>query len=104
MMLQIYLIYTSESYIVLYNESYMFQKLREELLIMKRYILLCRTAMDKKLLLQLQNRQHFVESSDKYSMRDLIDIQKDTLLPELAQVHSSWAQHIKTDCLVKFKI
>ena len=58
--------------------------------------------MDKKLLLQLQNRQHFVESSDIYSMRDLIDVQKDALLPELAQVHSSWAQHIKTDCLVRF--
>ncbi|XP_053384754.1 differentially expressed in FDCP 8 homolog [Mercenaria mercenaria] len=76
------------------------KKLREELLIMKRYILLCSLAMKSKLLLQLKNRQHFVENSDIYSMKDLIDIQKDTLLPELAQVHSSWAQHIKTDCEV----
>lgn len=67
---------------------------------MKRYILLCAIAMNKKLLLELENRQHFVESSDIYSMKDLIDVQKDTLLPELAQVHSSWAQHIKTDCEV----
>lgn len=74
------------------------KKLREELLIMKRYILLCAIAMNKKLLLQLEKRQHFVESSDIYSMGDLIDIQKDMLLPELAQVHTSWAQHIKTDC------
>ncbi|XP_052802774.1 differentially expressed in FDCP 8 homolog A-like isoform X2 [Mya arenaria] len=74
------------------------KKLREELLIMKKYILRCGTAMQLKLLLDLQTRQHFVESSDVYCMRDLIDVQHDTLLPELAQVHSSWAQHIKTDC------
>lgn len=74
------------------------KKLREELLIMKKYILLCSVAMEAKLLLQLQGRQHFVESSDIYTMRDLIDIHNDALLPELAQVHTSWAQHIKTDC------
>lgn len=68
---------------------------------MKKYILICKTAMENKLLLQLQNRQHFVESSDIYSMKDLIDVQRDVLLPELAQVHSSWAQHIKTDCEVR---
>ena len=78
----------------------LFQKLREELLIMKKYILICTEAMGAKLLLQLKGRQHFVESSDIYAMQDLIDIQNDSLLPELAQVHSSWAQHIKTDCEV----
>jgi len=67
---------------------------------MKKYILICSLAMESKLLLRLQGRQHFVESSDIYSMKDLIDVQKDVLLPELAQVHSSWAQHIKTDCEV----
>lgn len=60
--------------------------------------------MEDKLLLQLKTRQHFVESSDIYSMRDLIDVQKDTLLPELAKVHYSWAQHIKTDCEVNVKV
>jgi len=67
---------------------------------MKKYILQCSTAMAAKMLLQLQQRQHFVESSDIYCMRDLIDVQADRLLPELAQVHTSWAQHIKTDCEV----
>ncbi|KAJ8299454.1 hypothetical protein KUTeg_023514, partial [Tegillarca granosa] len=74
------------------------KKLREELLIMKKYLLICADAMDSKYLLLLRNRQHFVESSDKYSMRDLLDVQSDTLLSELIQVHSTWAQHIKTDC------
>lgn len=67
---------------------------------MKKYILICSVAMDAKLLLQLKGRQHFVESSDIYSMKDLIDIHSDALLPELAQVHTTWAQHIKTDCEV----
>ncbi|XP_048241861.1 differentially expressed in FDCP 8 homolog A-like isoform X4 [Haliotis rufescens] len=74
------------------------KKLREEMLVMKKYILLCPSAMKSKLLLLVQTRQHFVESSDIYSMKDLMDIQTDTLLSELAQVHSAWAQHIKTDC------
>ena len=67
---------------------------------MKKYILICPAAMEAKLLLQLKGRQHFVESSDIYTMKDLIDIHNDTLLPELAPVHASWAQHIKTDCEV----
>ena len=35
-----------------------------------------------------------------YSLQDLIDVATDTLLPELAKIHSSFAQHIKTDCHV----
>ena len=78
-----------------------FQKLREELLVMKKYILLCADAMQNKLLLLIKSRQHFVDSSDIYSMKDLLDIQTDVLLSELAAVHSSWAQHIKSDCQVR---
>lgn len=74
------------------------KKLREELLIMKKYLLVCTEAMKKKFLLLLSERQHFVETSDKYSMQDLLDITSDTLLPELANIHTTWAQHIKTDC------
>jgi hypothetical protein len=75
------------------------QTLREELLMMKKYILACPTAMQAKLLLQLSSRPHFVECSDRYSLQDLID-SDETLVPELVQVHSSWAQHIKTECSV----
>ncbi|XP_046555289.1 LOW QUALITY PROTEIN: differentially expressed in FDCP 8 homolog A-like [Haliotis rubra] len=74
------------------------KKLREEMLVMKKYILLCPSAMKTKLLLLLQARQHFVESSDIYSMKDLMDTDRYALLSELAQIHSAWAQHIKTDC------
>ena len=77
----------------------MLQNLREELLLMKQYILACPVAMQAKLLLQLSSRPHFVECSDRYSLQDLLD-SDDVLIPALVQVHSSWAQHIKTDCEV----
>lgn len=73
------------------------KKLREEMMIMKKYILSCLSAMKAKLLLLLQSRQHFVENSDIYSMQDLLDTEE-VLLPELVKVHSAWAQHIKVDC------
>ncbi|XP_025087005.1 differentially expressed in FDCP 8 homolog A-like [Pomacea canaliculata] len=73
--------------------------LREELLIMKKYILACPAAMAAKLLLQLSSWPHFVECSDRYSVQDLLD-SDDSLIPDLVQVHSSWAQHIKTECQV----
>ncbi|RUS78572.1 hypothetical protein EGW08_013679 [Elysia chlorotica] len=73
------------------------KKLREEMMIMKKYILSCISAMKAKLLLMLEARQHFVENSDIYSMQDLLDTEE-VLLPELVKVHSTWAQHIKVDC------
>ncbi|XP_005091069.2 differentially expressed in FDCP 8 homolog [Aplysia californica] len=73
------------------------KKLREEMMIMKKYILSCPSAMAAKLLLLLAKRQHFVECSDRYSMQDLLDAE-DVLVPELVNVHSTWAQHIKVDC------
>ncbi|KAH9500030.1 Differentially expressed in FDCP 8 [Bulinus truncatus] len=73
------------------------KKLREEMMIIKKYILSCASAMSAKLLLLLESRQHFVESSDRYSMQDLLD-SEDVLLPELVKIHSTWAQHIKVEC------
>ena len=73
------------------------KKLREEMMIMKKYILSCPSAMAAKLFRLLDKRQHFVECSDRYSLQDLLDAE-DILLPELVSVHSTWAQHIKVDC------
>jgi len=50
---------------------------------------------------QLSERQHFVDNSDMYSLQDLIDLANDVLLPELTQIHASFALHIKTDCEVR---
>ncbi|XP_064640629.1 differentially expressed in FDCP 8 homolog B-like isoform X2 [Lineus longissimus] len=74
------------------------KKLREEILVMKKYFLSCQDALASKLLLQLKDRQHFVDNSDIYSMQDLLDIASDALVPKLTKIHASFAQHIKADC------
>jgi hypothetical protein len=51
---------------------------------------------------QLQDRQHFVDNSNMYSMQDLLDIASDDLVPKLTKIHASFAQHIKADCEVTF--
>ena len=68
---------------------------------MKRYFLSCKAALGSKLLLQLQERQHFVENSDMYSLSDLEEVVDDVLLSQLAKIHASFAQHIKADCQVR---
>lgn len=46
-----------------------FQRLRCNIMIMKEYILTCKDAIDAKLLRLLEERQHFVENSDFYSLQ-----------------------------------
>lgn len=78
------------------------QKLREDILMMKTYFLTCHTALEEKLLLQLQDRQHFVENANVYSLQDLIDVSTGQLLNYLQKVHASYLTHITQDCLVTF--
>ena len=44
-------------------------KMRETIVLMKKYLTVCRIAMDQKILLILADRQHFVDGSDYYSLR-----------------------------------
>lgn len=50
--------------------------------------------------LQLQDRQHFVENDDMYSLQDLIDISSGRLSCSLTEIHTTFAKHIKLDCEV----
>lgn len=74
------------------------KRLREEILIMKKYFVTCRQALESKLLLQLKERQHFVENSNVYSLQDLVDVNTGLLLPFLTKIHSLFLTHIKSDC------
>lgn len=74
------------------------KRLREEILIMKKYFVTCRQALESKLLLQLKDRQHFVDNSSVYSLQDLIDVNSGLLLPFLTKIHSLFLTHIKSDC------
>ncbi|XP_061737190.1 differentially expressed in FDCP 8 homolog isoform X2 [Nerophis ophidion] len=100
------------------------RKLRQDILLMKPYFITCKEAMEARLLLQnvlfcgrsylcvsrprplrhhhvshvLQDRQHFVENDDMYSLQDLIDISSGRLSCSLTEVHTTFAKHIKLDC------
>ncbi|KAK2085783.1 Differentially expressed in FDCP 8 [Saguinus oedipus] len=91
------------------------QKLRQDILLMKPYFLTCREAMEARLLLQwagpspvqgvtaagtwqLQDRQHFVENDEMYSVQDLLDVHAGRLGCSLTEIHTLFAKHIKLDC------
>ncbi|XP_042909270.1 differentially expressed in FDCP 8 homolog [Parasteatoda tepidariorum] len=74
------------------------KKLRQDILVMKKYFLTCHAALEEKLLLQLKDRQHFVESSDIYSLQDLIDASSGHLFTYLEKVHSTFIAHITLRC------
>jgi hypothetical protein len=78
----------------------LFQKIREDILIMKKYFVSCRSAIESRLLWQLQERQHFVENVDSFSLQDLIDINSGDLLEYLEKVQAVFIKHIKKDCKV----
>ncbi|GIY73246.1 differentially expressed in FDCP 8 homolog [Caerostris darwini] len=74
------------------------KKLRNDILVMKRYFLSCHSALEEKLLLQLKDRQHFVESADMYSLQDLVDVSTGCLLSYLEKIHASFVAHITKNC------
>ncbi|XP_076370748.1 differentially expressed in FDCP 8 homolog isoform X2 [Tachypleus tridentatus] len=74
------------------------KKLREEILLMKKYFLSCHVASQGKLLLQLKTRQHFVENADVYSIKDLIDLHSGVLIEYLQNVYSIFTGHITKEC------
>ncbi|GBN27461.1 Differentially expressed in FDCP 8 [Araneus ventricosus] len=74
------------------------KKLRNDILVMKQYFLLCHSALEEKLLLQLRDRQHFVESADMYTLQDLIDVSTGRLLSYLEKIRASFIEHITQKC------
>ncbi|XP_030154703.1 differentially expressed in FDCP 8 homolog isoform X1 [Lynx canadensis] len=74
------------------------RKLRQDILLMKPYFITCREAMEARLLLQLQDRQHFVENDEMYSVQDLLDAHTGRLSCSLTETHTLFAKHIKLDC------
>lgn len=60
----------------------------------------CGHSSDICLPVQLQDRQHFVENDEMYSLQDLIDIEAGRLSCSLTEIHTLFAKHIKLDCEV----
>eukprot|EP00096_Caligus_rogercresseyi_P010006 TRINITY_DN3514_c0_g1_i3.p1 TRINITY_DN3514_c0_g1~~TRINITY_DN3514_c0_g1_i3.p1 ORF type:complete len:314 (+),score=51.93 TRINITY_DN3514_c0_g1_i3:1452-2393(+) len=75
--------------------------LRKCLFYMKRYLEVCRFASEEKLLLELADRQHFVDSVDHYSLEDLLDTHSGELLKYLERNYTKFSEHIH-NCVLCF--
>ena len=79
------------------------QVMRNKIMLMKKYLTVCRLASEQKILLHLASRQHFVESADYYSIQDLVDVKSGVMGEFITKVVDTFAIHIKTCilCLAK---
>jgi len=78
-------------------------KLRSQLMSMKKYLIVCRIAMEEKLLKLLHERMHFVDNANVYSFQDLIDINSGELLNYLKNILIRFKSHIITCMLCMAK-
>jgi hypothetical protein len=76
---------------------------RRQIILMKKYLSVCRVASGEKLLLRLVSRQHFVDGAELYSVEDLVDIKSGYLTSYLTRVISEFNEHIRgcVLCLAK---
>ncbi|EFO20710.2 Def8 protein [Loa loa] len=75
-------------------------KLRRNILLMKCYFVCCKVARKQRILQNLRHRQHFVENSDMYSLKDLVDLYQGRLLPDVERIIQIYTEHITKDCLI----
>ncbi|KZC14705.1 PREDICTED: differentially expressed in FDCP 8 homolog [Dufourea novaeangliae] len=74
------------------------KKLREEMQMMKRYLVLCSDANSQGLPWKLGIRTHMIENSGNYSIKDLIDLNNGTLLEEIRAAYDIMRAHITEQC------
>ena len=70
-------------------------KMRQQLISMKKYLVVCRIAGEERLLTQLQDRQHFVDSAEMFSFRDLVDIHTGVLQTYLQAKIARFKSHLE---------
>jgi len=72
---------------------------RKLLLSMKKYLTVCRIAQEERILTQLRDRQHFVDSAHMYSLQDLLDLDSGSLTEYLEDKLTVFQNHI-TSCVL----
>jgi len=84
--------------------------MREEMQMMKKYLVLCTEAAIQGLPWKTNLRSHMIENSINYSIKDLVDLQNGALLDELRVAYDAMQAHIMQKCelckarsLFKFK-
>ncbi|XP_047098250.1 differentially expressed in FDCP 8 homolog A isoform X1 [Schistocerca piceifrons] len=76
------------------------KKMREDIMIMKKYFISCKDATEQRLLWQLKDYNHFIDNVDTYSLQDLIDTNSGRLPDRLSKIHAEFTKHIKEECKV----
>ncbi|XP_076247674.1 differentially expressed in FDCP 8 homolog isoform X2 [Calliopsis andreniformis] len=74
------------------------KRMREEMQMMKRYLVLCPEANNLGLPWKIGIRTHMIENSGSYSIKDLIDLNSGTLLEEIRSAYDIMHAHITEQC------
>ncbi|XP_076547569.1 differentially expressed in FDCP 8 homolog isoform X2 [Osmia lignaria lignaria] len=74
------------------------KKMREEIQMMKRYLVLCLEASNQGLPWKVGIRTHMIENSGNYSIKDLVDLNNGTLLEEIRAAYDVMHAHITEQC------
>ncbi|XP_058792983.1 differentially expressed in FDCP 8 homolog isoform X2 [Phymastichus coffea] len=74
------------------------KRLREELQMMKQYLVVCPDASNQGLPWKSGLRTHMLESSINYSVKDLIDLHSGVLMDEIQVAYDSMKNHITETC------
>ncbi|XP_054276397.1 differentially expressed in FDCP 8 homolog [Macrosteles quadrilineatus] len=78
------------------------KRLREELSLLKVYLVRCREAREeKKVLWKLfGNRSHLLEPTDIFSLRDFTELNSGTLLGQMKTITNEFTEHITKNCAI----
>ncbi|XP_008211409.1 differentially expressed in FDCP 8 homolog isoform X2 [Nasonia vitripennis] len=74
------------------------KRLREELQMMKQYLVICPEASTQGLPWKSGLRTHMLESSGNYSVKDLVDLENGILVDEIQIAYNAMKTHITETC------
>ncbi|XP_034944418.1 differentially expressed in FDCP 8 homolog isoform X2 [Chelonus insularis] len=74
------------------------KRLREELQMMKKYLVFCADADIQGLPWRIGLRTHMIENSGNYSIKDLVDLQNGVLMDEIRTAYDLMREHITESC------
>ncbi|KAK6628738.1 hypothetical protein RUM43_002554 [Polyplax serrata] len=73
-------------------------ELRQQLMQIKKYLTSCKSALEEQLLWQSNDKVHFLENEDTYSLQDLFELRTGELVKYLNKLRDCFIRHIKVDC------
>lgn len=82
----------------LVHELNLVRRLRQELVGMRRYLLVCRVATESHLLWRNGDSPHLIEGVELYSLQDLVDTNSGELPSKLHTIVDLFTKHIKVEC------